>query len=188
MVLYIDSFTLTFIPGIKTAFVVGPAEPISMMGRVIATEQMTIYNISHAMLNNFIESGAFGRRIASLRKYCGKNRDRLCEALTPLKRHGLSFSVPEGGLCLWCKLPDDVNEKKLFALCRENKLLYMPGSVFFPYGYGGSGYIRLCFSNVREDEIDKAAAILKDAILKSKNNFERKARANLSETGSLYRL
>lgn len=173
MVIYIDTFTLTFLPGNNTAFVVGPAEPIKMMGRLIVTSQMTIYKVSHAMLNRFIESGGFERRVKYLQEYCRQKRDHLCKELERLKRKGLSFKVPEGGLCVWCKLPNDVNEKKLFSIAREKGLLYMPGNVFFPYGYSGSGYIRLCFSNVSEEEIVKGVKILSESIELSRSDFER---------------
>ena len=49
----------------------------------------------------------------------------------------------------------------------------MPGNVFFPYGYSGSGYIRLCFSNVSEEEIVKGVKILSESIELSRSDFER---------------
>ena len=172
MVLYVDTFNLTFLPGINTAFVVGPAEPVEMMGRLIVTGQNTIYRVSHAMLNRFIESGRMEKRKAFLRAHFRRQRDLLCNELEPLKKQGLCFDVPEGGLCIWCKLPDDVNEKKLFITAGEKGLLYMPGSVFFPYGYSGSGYIRLCFSNVTEEGMTRGAKILSESMELSRKKFK----------------
>lgn len=183
MVLYIDTFTLTFLPGNKTAYIVGPPEPIDMIGRLIVTGQMTVYKTSHAMLNEYIESGAFDRRVKFLQNHYRQKRDYLCDKLIPLAENGLRFQVPEGGLSLWCKLPEDVNEKKLFALCKQRGLLYMPGNVFFPYGYSGSGYIRLCFSSVSEQQMDQAANILEVAMSQSKDSIERR----ISETALQFR-
>lgn len=126
------------------------------------------------MLNEYIESGAFDRRVKFLQNYYRQKRDYLCDKLMPLAENGLRFQVPEGGLSLWCKLPEDVNEKKLFALCKQQGLLYMPGNVFFPYGYSGSGYIRLCFSSVSEQQIDQAVNILEVAMSHSKDSIERR--------------
>lgn len=172
MVLYIDTFTLTFLPGNKIAYIVGPVEPMEMIGKLIVTAQTTVYKTSHAMLNQYIESGAFEKRIKFLQEYYREKRDYLCNRLLPLKEMGLEFSLPEGGLFVWCKLPEDINEKKLFALCKQRGLLYMPGNVFFPYGYNGSGYIRLCFSNVSEAQMDSAADILEASMNQSKNHSE----------------
>lgn len=171
IVLYVDTFNLTFLPGINTAFVAGPVETIDMIGRLIVTEQNTIYKISHALLNRFIESGRMDKRKKQLTEFYRNKRDVLSNRLLPLKEQGLSFEKPEGGLYIWCKLPDDVNEKKLFITAGEKGLLYMPGSVFFPYGYSGSGYIRLCFSNVCSKDIDRGVDILKAAMDISRDNF-----------------
>ena len=48
----------------------------------------------------------------------------------------------------------------------------MPGSVFFPYGYSGSGYIRLCFSNVTEEEMTRGAKILSESMELSRKKFK----------------
>lgn len=172
MVLYTDTFTLTFLPGIKSAYVVGPTQPIEMMGKLLITQEMTIYHVGHALLNQFIETGSYDRRTAFLTDYYRKRRDTMAEALAPLKEMGLSFEVPEGGLGIWCRLPDHINEKKLFTLSRENGLLYMPGNVYFPYGYTGNGYIRLCFSNVSDEEIRWGIGVLSRALVMSYMKLE----------------
>lgn len=167
LVIYLDTFSLTFLPGISTAFAVGPAEPMEMMGRLIASSEVNVYKVGHAMLNEAIENGSFERRVSFLKEYYRKKRDYFAKTLEPLKELGLQFEVPRGGLSFWCKLPGNVNEKKLFAISKEKGLLYMPGSVFFPYGYSGSGYIRLCFSSAAERDMDKGVRILAEAIERS---------------------
>lgn len=171
IVLYVDTFNLTFLPGINTAFVAGPAETVEMIGRLIVTEQNTIYKISHALLNRFIESGRMGKRKERLKEHYKSQLNMMYDKLSELKEYGLSFEKPEGGLYIWCKLPEDINEKKLFITAGEKGLLYMPGSVFFPYGYSGSGYIRLCFSNVSEIDIDRSIEILKESMKISRDCF-----------------
>lgn len=173
LVIYLDTFSLTFLPGISTAFAVGPSETIEMMGRLIASSEVNVYKVGHAMLNEAIENGNFERRVSFLKEYYRQKRDCFANKLEALKDKGLEFEVPQGGLFFWCKLPRDVNEKKLFAISKEKGLLYMPGSVFFPYGYSGSGYIRLCFSNASEEDMGRGIKILAEAIELSRSNFER---------------
>ena len=164
MVLYTDTFTLTFLPGIKTAYVVGPTQPIEMMRKLVVTMEMTVYHVGHALLNQFIENGRYDRRVSLLTEYYRNRRDTMVRELLPLREKGLSFAVPDGGLCIWCALPETINEKKLFTLSREHGLLYMPGSVYFPYGYTGGGHIRLCFSNASDEEIRRGIKILSRAL------------------------
>lgn len=163
-VLYIDTFTLTFLPGIKTAFVVGPYEPIEMIGSYIKMSQVFISNIGQYMLNEFIETGNYEEHLKDLREYYETKRDVLMRALKRIEHKGLSAVHPEGGLYVWCTLDSRINEKELFQLCRQEGLLLMPGYIFYPNGYQGGGHIRLCFSNVSDQEIEEAVLILERAL------------------------
>lgn len=170
-VLYLDTFNLSFLPGIKTAFIVGPVEPISMIGKLIVTNQNMVYNIGHAVLNEAIEDGSFTNRVKNMQQYYRKKRDYFCEKLNALQPLGLDFNVPEGGPIIWCKLPTEVNEKQLFKYCKSHGLLYMPGTVFYPFGHSGRSEIRLCFSNVTDEQIDKGVKLLGEAIIATREQF-----------------
>lgn len=171
-VLYIDTFTLTFLPGIKTAFVVGPYEPIDMIGSYIKMSQVFISNIGQYMLNEFIESGNYEEHLQELREYYGARRDTLMRALKRIKHKGINFTFPEGGLYVWCTLDGRINEKELFRICKQEGLLLMPGYIFYPNGYQGGGHIRLCFSNVSDQEIEEAVLILERAMEKAMNTTQ----------------
>lgn len=163
-VIYIDTFTLTTLPGIKTAFLVGPYEPVEMIGRYIVMSQVSISNIGQHMLNEFIESGQYEEHLAELKVFYKRKRDRLTAALEKIRGRGIDFEVPEGGLFIWCRLDDRINEKELFLTCRKKGLLIMPGYIFYPGGYRGGGHIRICFSNIEDDKIEEAVGILAEAV------------------------
>ncbi len=163
-VLYLDTFNLTFLPGIKTAFIVGPVEPIEMMGRLIVTNQNMVYNVGHTILNEAIEDGTYEKRIVAMQQYYKEKRDYLCERLDKLRKYGLEFSKPEGGLFVWCALPSNVNERKMFKYAREKGLIYMPGDLFFPFGKNGRSYMRISYSNVSDRQIDEGVKILEEAL------------------------
>lgn len=163
-VLYIDTFTLTFLPGIQTAFVIGPYEPIDMIGEYIKMSQVMLSNIGQYMLNEFIQSGGYGEYLFNLRGYYQRKRDCLINELNKMNNKGFTFTCPDGGLFIWCVLDDRINEKILYSACRELGLLIMPGYIFYPDGYQGSGHIRLCFSKLNEEEMKKAVHLLDKAI------------------------
>ena len=160
MVIYIETFTLTFLPGIKTAYIVGPKETISMIGRMIVTSQMTVYSIGHMMLNKFIESGHYEHRISFLKKYYKEKRDLFDTKLCELKTEGIEYIKPQGGLSFWVSIPEKINEKKLFTESKKQGVIYMPGNLFYPYGYSGRAHARLSFSDVTDDEIVEGINIL----------------------------
>lgn len=161
-VLYIDTFSLTFLPGIKTAFVVGPYEPIDMMGRYIIMSQVSIGNIGQYMLNEFIERGAYEKYLKMMFAAYKRKMELLCERLETIEE--IRFTKPQGGLNIWCSLAPPLNEKELYLTCRGLGLLIMPGYLFYPRGYHGQGHVRLCFANIEETRIDEAVSLLKQGI------------------------
>lgn len=163
-VLYIDTFTLTFLPGIKTAFIVGPYEPIDIIGQYIVMSQVVLSNIGQYMLNEFIDSGDYEAYLVDMRQHYYRKKELLVKALNEMNYREIRFADPKGGLFLWCSLGSQINEKELFSTCRDLGLLIMPGYIFYPNGYQGEGHIRLCFSNIADDKIGEAVSILDKAI------------------------
>lgn len=166
-VLYIDTFSLTFLPGIKTAFIIGPYEAIEMIGHYIIMTQVILSNIGQYMLNEFIESGEYERYLQDMRVSYQRKRDRMIEALTKIRYEEFAFAIPEGGLYIWCGMGTGINEKELVQACRAAGLLVMPGYLFYPNGYQGGCHIRLCYSNIKDEKIDEAVSILEKAIKES---------------------
>jgi len=74
-----------------------------------------------------------------------------------LREAGLEFSDPEGAFYIFCKSPiaDDV---RFVNYLKEYKILAVPGS-----GFGGPGYIRLCYS-VKDSTIERSLPVFKKAM------------------------
>ena len=126
--------------------------------------QVLLSNIGQYMLNEFIESGEYQQYLQDMREYYLKKRDRLVKALSEIEHEEFEFTVPEGGLYIWCSMGTSVNEKELVQACRRMGLLVMPGYLFYPNGYQGGCQLRLCYSNIRDEDIEKAASILENAL------------------------
>lgn len=165
MVVYIDSFTLSFPYGIKTGYIVGPKELINVLGRLIVVDETFVSNMGQYMLNEYIERGLYGEHIKNLGTHYKKKRDLLCSELDKIAHTGIRYIRPQGGLLLWCTIPENINEKQLFRVAERKGLLIMPGFLFYPNGYQGSGHLRLCFSNVKDKEIIEGVKILEQALL-----------------------
>lgn len=80
-----------------------------------------------------------------------KKRDLMCSALSCIP--GLSFSVPDGGLVIWIRLPEYTNDRQIAAAAERTGLLLMPGNTFFAEGSHGESYIRVSYSSVTDEEI-----------------------------------
>lgn len=166
-VIYIDSFTLTFPCGIKTGYIVGPTDMIETLGRLIVADETFVSSFGQYLLNEYIERGYYASRIAWLAKHYAHKRDLLCQCLDGISHLGIRYTKPRGGLLLWCTLDEHINERTLFQEAEKRGLLIVPGFLFYPKGHEGGGHVRLCFSDISDEEIQKAVAILGEALKRS---------------------
>lgn len=88
-----------------------------------------------------------------------RNKELLRDALLPLGEEAVKGG--EGAIYLWAKLPetcpDDIEVVCWFA--RRHGLLLLPGSAC-----GTSGYVRITFGMLREEECEVAAKRLKNGV------------------------
>lgn len=170
-VVYLDSFTLTFPYGIKTGYLVGPTDLIDTLGRLIIVDETTVSSLGQYMLNEYIERGYFQRHLERLVSHYSRKLELLCRGLDGLAGLVLSYTRPKGGLMVWCDLDEHISERRLFQEARSRGLLIMPGFLFYPKGHDGCGHVRLCFSNIRDEDIGRAVAILGEALRSSTENL-----------------
>ena len=76
---------------------------------------------------------------------------------------GVTWTRPRGGFFVWLTLPAGISVGPLQEAAREQGVLFAPGTGFF-VGGGGERNLRLAFSFVPPDEIERGVAILAQAI------------------------
>lgn len=74
-----------------------------------------------------------------------RKRDTMLKALGEYCKDLSAWNAPEGGIFLWVKLHQDVDDDKLLERAAQEGVAYRPGSAFSSNG-GGKGYIRLAYS------------------------------------------
>jgi len=69
------------------------------------------------------------------------------------------FAVPRGGLFIWLELPENKDSRELLRRALAEKVAFIPGGSFYPSGVKNNE-LRLNFSNMSHEDIDKGMAIL----------------------------
>jgi 2-aminoadipate transaminase len=72
----------------------------------------------------------------------------------------VSYTRPEGGLFIWCTLPDNLDMNEFVRRAIDKKVAVVPGTTFLCDESGISHSFRLNYSTPSDEDIVKGIAIL----------------------------
>lgn len=145
-VIYIYSFSLTFIPGLSMAFVVAPHKLIKSLSYLVSVRIVALDWIAQKLLARYIIDGRYHNNVGEIAKLNKEKRDLMCGYLDRLSDKGVVYEKPRGGVYVWCKLPNGVDSKIVVREALKRGISVIPGEIFFPSRNGGREYIRLNYS------------------------------------------
>jgi DNA-binding transcriptional MocR family regulator len=157
VVIRVNSFSKVLAPGLRLGWI-GAARPIieqlALMKQQIDPHTQNLIQLVVARL---IDSGMFDRHLATLRGEHRRRRDALAKALQRAVPPGaLRFSLPDGGLFLWCRVAPEVSARDIRDRALRNGVSLVTGEPFYTDD-AGTHELRLCFS-ARPPEVLAAAA------------------------------
>ncbi|WP_394203860.1 PLP-dependent aminotransferase family protein [Shewanella waksmanii] len=113
------------------------------------------------MLLQMLESGQYRKHLVQLRQQIRFNYaqtiSRLQGALAGITGSDLYVSQPEGGPCLWFKLPDGRDSRQLWQYLIEHKLAIAPGRMF-SLSANYDDYFRITYALPWDDNMQQGVA------------------------------
>jgi len=164
-VIYIYSFSLTFVPGLSLAFIVANGELISKLSYLVSMRLVAMDWLTQKLVSAYLEEGIYYRKLNEFRTENKLKRDLVCDELDRMSDLGLEFIRPQGGIYVWCKLPAPLDSKSFIPKAYSNGLSLLPGYVFYPTKGGGRDYIRINYTYETKERLCEGLAILKKTIL-----------------------
>jgi len=159
-VICIDSALTYFYYGARICYLLAPADMAKRIARIISTSLLHLPSLEQAMFAEYLARGYHIHQRRNMICFYREKCRRLYEALLPLKALGLSAGRPQGGLGLWCRLPNGVNDMRLYKNLRNQGVLISPGKLFYPYGTGDGSFMRLSFSNISDEKMKTGVQII----------------------------
>jgi 2-aminoadipate transaminase len=160
IVIYAGSFSKVLSPGLRVGYVYAPNEIIQKI--VVCKQASDVHTniLAQMICNNFMEQVDFEEHLKGLktiyRNKCNLMLDCLQQNLNPK----ITFTKPEGGLFIWCTLPDGVNMMDFCKRAVQNKVAVVPGNAFLPDEADKTQSFRLNFSTPTDEQIIKGVEIL----------------------------
>lgn len=129
-VILLGSFSKIAFPGLRVGWVVGPPPIIRKLAEAKQWCDLHTDQLSQAVLLRFAESG---RLAAHRERMLDAGRERLRATLAACERHlpaGTEFTRPAGGMNVWVRLPERVDDADMLSRAQRAGVQYQPGRTF----------------------------------------------------------
>ncbi len=163
-VIYVGSFSKTLSPGIRVGFVCCHKD---IMDRIVVSKQVNDVHTTLMMqmlVSDFIENNDFDEHIRKSCKLHGEKCDIMLSAMEKYFPDCVSYTRPDGGIFLWCTLPEGVDAKPIFKKAVERKVAFVPGSTCMVDLEAPCNAFRLNYSTASNEDIEKGIKILGDLL------------------------
>src|SRR5262249_7916213 len=153
-------FAKMLAPGLRLGWITAVPAIVEQLALIKQRVDPHTQNLSQLVVAALLESGEFDRHLVALRREHRRRRDVMVHALRQCTTsRELRFDVPDGGLYLWCQLPDSVPAQALHRQTLRDGIVFVPGEAFY-VDRGGGHEIRICFTSQTADRSMHAARSL----------------------------
>lgn len=160
IVIYSGSFSKILSPGIRVAFTIANKELIAKM--TVGKQASDVHTpvLTQMIVNEWMNNYDMEGHILKIRDIYRKKLELMCGLIDSELGDFVTYVKPEGGLFIWCKLPDSIDMLKFCSVAAENKVAVVPGIAFMMYPEDKTQCVRLNFSTPTDDGIVRGMKIL----------------------------
>lgn len=161
IVIYAGSFSKVISPGMRVGFTIAPKPIVQKM--VVCKQADDVHTnilaqmICNMLMTDYDYDGHLEKLRAIYRKRTQLMLNLIEEYLVP---HGITYHKAEGGLFIWCTLPENINMLDFCKKSAEKKVCVVPGNAFLVDESAPCQSFRINFSTPTEEQIQKGIAIL----------------------------
>ena len=161
-VLYCGSFSKVLSAGMRIGFLCANKELISKI--VVAKQVEDVHtNVFFQMIcAKYIAEYDLEEHIATIREMYRHKAGLMIEALDKYMPKEVKFTRPEGGIFLWCSLPENIELGEFVKRAGDKNVFVVPGTAFSADTEEVSHSFRLNYSMPSDEEIERGIKILAD--------------------------
>lgn len=163
-VIYVGSFSKTLSPGIRIGFVACHKD---ILDRIVVVKQVNDVHtplLNQMLVTEYINNYDYD---AHIQAGCDMYRDKCALMISCMEEYFpecVKFTRPDGGIFLWCTLPEGVDTQTIFKKAIDAKVAFVPGSTCMVDIEAPSNCFRLNYSTASDENIRKGIKILGDIL------------------------
>jgi 2-aminoadipate transaminase len=164
-VLYLSTFSKTLSPGIRLGWISAPSKIIAKLVQAKQGSDLHTSTFIQMVANDICQRGILRHHVKPIRKLYKERRDAMLAAMEKHFPPGVTWTRPQGGLFLWVQLPEHVDATEFLNVALQEKVAFVPGTVFYP-NEGGKNAMRLTFATAGPEKIKEGIKRLGRALMR----------------------
>lgn len=165
-VVYLKSFSKTFMPGIRLGAVVLQEKLKSEFLKHKRYYDLSTSALEQGALEIFINSGMYKKHTQKIQSAYMEKMNYLKDCLKSIDINGVETHIPDTGFFIWVQFANYIDMNKVNKRLNEKKIYIAEGSEFFIGNNSGVNGFRLCISKLTKDKIKLGLQILFEEIHK----------------------
>ncbi len=163
-VIYFGSFSKVLAPGMRLGFTSAPAPLLERMIICKQTEDVHTNVLSQMIAYEFVTRYSIDEHIAKLRAAYGKKCKLMMDCMDKYFPASVEHTCPEGGLFLFCTMPEGYDSKELMKLALDKNVAFVPGTSCMIDDKATYSTFRMNYSTASEEDIEKGIKALGEVL------------------------
>ncbi|MDY3032252.1 MAG: PLP-dependent aminotransferase family protein [Clostridia bacterium] len=164
-VIYAGSFSKILSPGMRLGYIIGAPAIVEKIEILKQVNDVHTPVLTQLMCVEFMKKYNIDKYIEKNRELYGKKCDVMLEAMEKYFPAGkVKWTVPDGGIFLWCECPELEDITPLVDKALEKKVAIVPGSNFAIDMKAPSNMFRLNYSSATPEKLEEGIRRLGEAL------------------------
>lgn len=163
-VIYAGSFSKILSPGLRVGFTSARADILEKMAVIKQVVDVHTPVLNQLVAHEFVTNYDLDEHIQKARDLYGHQCAVMLGEMDKCFPDYCSYTRPEGGIFLWCTLPDRFDSQVLFQKGVDHKVAIVPGAGCMVDSKKKNSSFRLNFSNSSDDKIVSGIQTLAEVI------------------------
>lgn len=160
IVIYVGSFSKILSPGLRVGFLCAPAPVVAKLVVLKQVSDVHTNILAQRICDSFLAEVDFDKHISGLRDIYRHKANLMISEMEKHLSKKITYNKPEGGLFIWCRLPDGIDMPDFCKQAVLGKVAIVPGTAFLPRDTDKTQCFRLNFSTPADEKIVKGVEIL----------------------------
>lgn len=153
-VIALRTFSKILAPGLRLGWIIGEKEIVRKIAIAKQAADLCSPSSTQYIADKFIRDGYLSNYLSKVREVYKMKKDTMLLALEKYFPKECTWTKPTGGMFVWVETPEYIDTDALFYESIEEKVAYVIGSAFYPYGED-KRHMRLNFTLPTPEKIDE---------------------------------